>query len=167
MKNTQNTYIASLLGYDGTEDEENEQEQPLSDMTPEQLLDLAAPLVQKINCRIPLTQDEAERHAAILDEAFRKLEALRQSDRNERDAHLAERYQADITIHPVCGHRYTVPSDTDASEVVDLKTQLCPTCVKAMIAFEKACDEEALVQLERNRAQDRNVTVRCEDGTYW
>jgi len=85
MNHTQNTYIASLLGYDGTEDEEDEQEQPLSDMTPEQLLDLAAPLVAKINQRIPLTQDEAEQHAAILDEAFKKLAAQRsRARRNHR-----------------------------------------------------------------------------------
>ncbi len=91
MNHTQNTYIASLLGYDGTEDEENEQEQLLSDMTPKQLLDLAAPLVQKINCRIPLTQDEAEQYAAILAEAFKKLAAQRSRDVAERDELMARR----------------------------------------------------------------------------
>lgn len=89
MKNTQNTYIASLLGYDGTE--EDEQPANLSDMTPEQLLDLVAPLVQKINQRIPLTEAEAAQHAAILDEAFKKLAAQRSRDVQERDELMARR----------------------------------------------------------------------------
>ncbi len=62
-------------------------------MTPEQLLDLAAPLVAKINQRIPLEASEAEQHAAILDEAFKKLNVQRSRDVAERDARLAERYQ--------------------------------------------------------------------------
>ena len=63
----------------------------LSALTPDQLLGLAAPLVQKINCRIPLTQDEAEQHAAILDEAFKKLAAQRSRDVAERDELMVRR----------------------------------------------------------------------------
>ena len=57
---------------------------------------------------------------------------------------------APITIRPVCGHPYTVPADTDASEVADLKTQMCASCVTEMIAFEQACEEEYQEQQERN-----------------
>ena len=91
MNHTQNTYIASLLGYDGCDEDEETPE--LATLTPEQLLDLAAPLVAKINQRIPLKASEAEQHAAILAEAFRKLNALRQSELDERAARFEARIQ--------------------------------------------------------------------------
>jgi len=141
--------------------------QDLTTLSITELFDLNQPILHKIQFSLVLTTAEEELHQRILDEARRRLEQQEQRDIQERDELLAGR--ADITIiRPVCGHPYTVASDTDVSEVADLKTQLCPPCVEAMIAVEKACEEEAsLIQLEHDQAQDRNVTVKCSDGSYW
>ncbi len=154
--------------------------QDLTTLSIEELFDLNQPILHKIQFSLVLTASEELLHQDILDEAKRRLTEQEQHDRAERDAIMAHMCSecvtqvvafekaSDITIRPVCGHPYTVPSDTDASEVADLKTQLCPPCIEAMIAFEKACDEEAsLIQLERDQAQDRNVTIKCSDGSYW
>ena len=82
MNHRQNTYIASLLGYDGTEDEENEQEQQasLSDMTPEQLYQLNLPLRTKLDTRQEMTQEESDLHFAICLEVSRRMEAQRKQE---------------------------------------------------------------------------------------
>ena len=88
MNHTQNTYIASLLGYDGTEDE-NEQ-QDLSSKTPEELLAMCQPYLAKLLARQELTAEEAEAHAAIIAEARRQHDALRAREMAERLERLSQ-----------------------------------------------------------------------------
>ena len=63
----------------------------LTELTPSQLLDLNAPIRAKLDARQPLTDEEQQLHSAICEEVLRQMDALRQSDRDERDALMAKR----------------------------------------------------------------------------
>ena len=130
----------------------------LSEMTPEQLLEANRPFLAKIYNRQELTDTERFMHEAIVREADRQLTALRQQELDERAARFASQEQ--VTIHPVCGHRYSIAAaDTNADEIADLKTQMCPGCIEEMIAFEQACEEEYQASMDdeplRNERGDR------------
>ncbi len=65
----------------------------LTAMTIEELYTLNQPLRAKLDSRQPLTADEQELHSCICSEVLARMDSLRQTDRNERDARLTVRYQ--------------------------------------------------------------------------
>ena len=123
----------------------------LTELTVQQLYEVNEPMRYKLDRSLPLTADEQELHSCICSEVLARLGALRQSDRDERDAILAECYtEEQATPAPHCILCKKPAPYADARSQNDGTTEpvppMCDDCIREQIEFEKMAEAEYLAQ---------------------